>query len=124
MTKRVAWVSQHKIHPSQKSELERAYGNDVVIDITLSSFGDARELARKYHAGGFDDMVIVAPLAVMEVLCSQGIHPLWADCAEENDPTKIEFRGARGQGFRFVEFRRIKEIRKVFYEDSETFSAG
>ena len=30
------------------------------------------------------------------------------------DPSKIEFRGARGQGFRFVRFRRIKRVALEF----------
>jgi len=122
MAKKVAWVSRHPMHPSQKEALVKVYGNDIIIDGTMTSFGDAREIIKKYRDGKFDDMVIVAPLSVLEVLCSQGIYPLWADSVEENDPAKIEFRGARGQGFRFVGFKRIKEIRKVFYPDDETFA--
>jgi hypothetical protein len=55
-------------------------------------------------------MVIVALLSVIAVLCNEGIRMLWSEAIEENDPAKIEFRGARGQGYRFVRFRRIKRV--------------
>lgn len=55
-------------------------------------------------------MVIMTPLSVIQVLCNEGISMLCSEAIEENDPSKIEFRGARGQGYRFVRFRRIKRI--------------
>ncbi|MFH1233743.1 MAG: hypothetical protein V1649_03810 [Patescibacteria group bacterium] len=59
-------------------------------------------------------MVIVAPLSVIQVLCNEGIRMLWSEAVEENDAFKIEFRGARGQGYRFVRFRRIKRVALEF----------
>ena len=41
---------------------------------------------------------------------------LWLRVVEENDSAKIEFRGARGQGYRFVWFRHIKCV-AIEFED-------
>jgi len=92
------------------------YGQDTVIDREVNAFDDARQIAEKFRNDGYDDMVIVAPLSVIQVLCNEGVKMLWSEATEENDPKRIEFYGARGQGFRFVRFRRIKRV-IVEFED-------
>ncbi len=114
--KRVLWMSRHKPHVRQIEILQNMYGKDVFIEQETRPFDDARQIVYRYRKGGYDDMVVVAPLSVIAVLCKEGIKPLQPEVAEENDPAKIEFYGARGQGFRFVRFRRIKEL-KLEYED-------
>jgi hypothetical protein len=59
-------------------------------------------------------MVIVVPLSVIQVLCNECIKMLWSEAAEENYSVKIKFRGVRGQGCRFVLFRRIKCVTLEF----------
>ena len=113
---RILWVSRHKIHPGQIKALQEMYGDDIIIDQEPRPFNDAHQIANRFRAGGYDDMVIVAPLSVLQVLCDEGIKMLWSECVEENDPAKIDFRGARGQGFRFVRFRRIKCV-VIEFED-------
>ena len=108
--KRILWVSRHTPHQRQLVALREMYGQDAVIEQELRPFDDARQIARRFREGGFDDMVIVAPLSVIQVLCNENIRMLWSEAVEENDPTKIEFRGARNQGYRFVRFRRIKRV--------------
>lgn len=111
---RILWMSRHKPHRRQIEALQKMYGKDVVIVQESRPFDDAREIARRFREGNFDDMVIVAPLSVIAVLCKEGIKMLWSEAVEENDPAKIEFRGARGQGYRFVRFRRIKRVALEF----------
>ena len=108
--KGILWVSRHTPHQRQLVALREMYGQDAVIEQELRPFDDARQIARRFREGGFDDMVIVAPLSVIQVLCNENIRMLWSEAVEENDPTKIEFRGARNQGYRFVRFRRIKRV--------------
>lgn len=112
--KKILWMSRHKPHPRQIETLREMYGNDAVVEQEARPFDDARQVARRFKEGGYDDMVIVAPLSVTAVLCNEGIKMLWSEAVEENDPAKIEFRGARGQGFRFVRFRRIKRVALEF----------
>ena len=120
--KRVLWVSRHKITDSQKAGLCDFFGEEAEVVADPRPFDDAREIARRFKSGGYDDIVVVAPLSVIAVLCEEaqklGIRkPLYSQAAEENDPKKIEFRGARGQGFRFLRFRRVVELRLVFEDE-------
>lgn len=112
--KRILWMSRHKPHPRQIEVLKEMFGSDTLVEQETRPFDDARQIAKRYRDGGFDDMVIVAPLSVIQVLCNEGIEMLWSEATEENDPAMVEFRGARGQGFRFVRFRRIKRVALEF----------
>jgi len=114
--KKILWVSRHRPHQRQLEVLREMYGQDTVIDREVNAFDDARQIAEKFRNDGYDDMVIVAPLSVIQVLCNEGVKMLWSEATEENDPKRIEFYGARGQGFRFVRFRRIKRV-IVEFED-------
>lgn len=116
--KKLLWVSRHNIHPSQLRELKRLYGEDVEIFINNKSVTNVQEILKKYDFHKCEIMVIVAPLSVMEVMLKErpGIILLWSVCEEENDPAKIEFRGVRGQGYRFVKFQKIIEIKKVLVD--------
>jgi len=112
--KRILWMSRHIPGSSQIEGLRKMFGEDVVVVQEPRPFDDARQIVQRFRSGGFDDMVVVAPLSVIAVLCQEGIRPLWSEAAEENDPKKIEFRGARGQGYRFVRFRRIVRVALEF----------
>ncbi|NBX49608.1 hypothetical protein EBT25_06620 [bacterium] len=114
MAKKVLWMSRHRPHPKQINALQEMYGKDTVVEQEPRPFDDAHQIARRFHEGRFDAMVAVAPLSVIAVLCTEGIQMLWSEAVKENDPAKIEFRGARGQGFRFVRFRRIKRVALEF----------
>lgn len=111
---KILWMSRHKPHPRQIEALREMYGNDIVVEQESRPFNDARVIARRFKKGGFDDMVVVAPLSVIAILCNEGVKMLKAEVVEESDPAKIEFRGAHGQGYRFVRFRRIKHVALEF----------
>ncbi len=114
MAKRILWMSRHQPHQHQVEALRELYGKDAVVEQESRPFDDAHQVARRFREGRFDDMVIVAPLSVIQVLCTEGIRMLWSEAVEENDPARIEFRGARNQGYRFVRFRRIKRVALEF----------
>lgn len=114
--KKILWMSRHRPHESQVKALQDIYGVDVIVEQEPRPFDDARDIAMRFRKSDYDEMVIVAPLSVIQVLCNEGIRMLWSEATEENDPTKIHFRGARGQGFRFVRFRRIKRVVVEFEE--------
>ena len=104
---KVLWMSRHTPTDRQITALKEMFGEETVVDQESRPFDDARQVARRYRDGGYDDMGVVAPLSVIQVLCKEGIKPLWSEAVEENNPSRIEFRGARGQGYRFDRFRRI-----------------
>jgi len=112
--KKVLWMSRHKPHPRQIETLREMYGKDAIVEQESRPFDDARVVARRFREGDYDDMVIVAPLSVIAVLCNEGIKMLWSEAVEENDLVRIVFHGARGQGYRFVRFRRIKCVTLEF----------
>ena len=114
MGKKILWMSRHEPHRRQIETLRNTYGGDTIVEQESRPFDDARQIAKRFREGNYDDMVIVAPLSVIQVLCNEGIRMLWSEAVEENDPSKVEFRGARGQGFRFVRFRRIKRVALEF----------
>ena len=109
-------MSRHKPQVQQLAALRDMFGPATEVDQEARPFDDARQIAKRFRRGGYDDMVIVAPLSVIAVLCRESIPMLWSEAVEENDPSKIEFRGARRQGFRFLRFRRIKRI-AIEFED-------
>lgn len=117
--KKILWMSRHRPTTRQIEALWAMHGTDAEVEQENRPFDDAREIVRRYRKDGYDDMVVVAPLSVIAVLCQEGIKPLWSEAAEENDPKKVEFRGARGKGYRFVRFRRILELRLVFEDEGE-----
>jgi hypothetical protein len=88
----------------------------VVVEQDSRPFDSAETIAQRYQQGGYNDIVVVAPLSVIAKLCELGIKPLWADSAEETDEKRIEYRGARGKGFRFVGFKRIAGVQMIFEE--------
>jgi len=116
MVKKILWMSRHAPHRRQIETLRQEHGQDTVVEQEAKPFDDARQIAKRFREGGYDDMVIVAPLSVIQVLCKEGIRMLWSEAVEENDPAKIEFYGARRQGYRFGRFRRIKRV-AIEFED-------
>jgi hypothetical protein len=118
MANKILWMSRHKPHRKQIETLREMFDQDALVEQESRPFDDAHQIARRFREGGYDDMVIVAPLSVIQILCNEGIRMLWSEAVEENDPAKIEFRGARGQGYRFVRFRRIKRVALEFEDCS------
>jgi hypothetical protein len=120
----VIWLSRHEPRESQLRALNEIYpGVKVVQD--PNPFGDAKDIAGRFRRSGAVDMVIVAPLAVIAELIKLGIRPLWAEMeiVPCNDPRAEVFADGnryRYTGeercYRFVRFRRIKEVRLEFDE--------
>ena len=105
--RRVMWHSQFPTTDRQAAELQRLFGDDV--DIVHDSNRNAEKAVANFRRGQYDAMVVIVPMAVFERLSA--IDPklpfLWSEAVKENDPSRIEFRGSGGQGFRFDRFRWI-----------------
>jgi hypothetical protein len=114
--KKILWMSRHAPHARQVEALEAMFGPDVQVVQDPNSFDTADVIVQRFKRGGFDDLVVVAPLSVLDQLCQRGLKPLWSESVEESEKSKMDYRGARGQGYRFVRFRRVKRV-AVEFED-------
>jgi hypothetical protein len=114
MPKRILWLSRHQPHRRQIERLGQIFGQiEVVQDI--NPFSSAEEIKRRFEEGGYDDLVVVGPLAVLARLCELGLHPLYAQMelvtlAQEADVT------VQGRSYRFDRFRRLKAVELRFEE--------
>jgi len=95
---------------SQKKELERIFG-EVELLIDTLPFSDAADVANRFKLANADEMVVVAPLSVIDRLCQLGIQPLFAemDVVQSGEYDVI----AAGRKYKFKNFSRIREIKIV-----------
>lgn len=111
---RIIWFSRHPALPSQITELQRVFGEDVELLQDPNPFSSAEEVVRRFRSLNGDDMVVVAPLSVLGRLCDLGLKPLWAEM-EQVPPEQAEVIAA-GRGYRFIRFRRVKQLVLKFEE--------
>jgi len=112
---RILWLSRHEPLPRQIEALRQLYGDRVEVVQDVSPFRGADDIAERIRRGGYDDVLVVAPLSVIHQLTQRGIYPLWAEMERVDDPRLAEVvEGERM--YRFVALRRIRELRLVFEE--------
>jgi hypothetical protein len=113
--KKILWLSRHRPLPAQIAELERLFGH-VAVTIDPQPFSSAEEIVARFRAGGYDEMVVVAPLSVIARLTEMGIKPLWAEMKQISGPGLDPSREveANGRWYRFERFRRIAKVQIVF----------
>ncbi len=118
---KIAWYSRYPSTARQEAELKRLFGDDTELE-HRGSPRNGEQLARDFQHSGADECVIVAPLAVLEHVTSQGIRPLWSDMAEcdESHPEK-DVHLPDGRCFRFVEFRRLTTVELEYADKLEPF---
>jgi hypothetical protein len=114
-TTRILWLSRHKPLPAQRAELERIFKH-VTVEIDPQTFASAEEIAERLSTGGYDEIVVVAPLSVIAKLTEFGIKPLWAEMKQISSPSLDPYREVRtnGRWYRFERFRRIEKVEIVF----------
>lgn len=112
MAKKIVWFSRHPALPRQIDELKRLFGEDTKILTDPDPFSTADNIVQRFKDAGGDEMVIVAPLSVIDALCKRGIRPLWADM--EVVPKAQAEVVAQGRGYRFTRFRRVKRLALEF----------
>lgn len=106
--KKILWLSRHNPIPAQITELKRIFGGNTEIAVDNRSFANSNEIKKRYKAGGYSDIVLVAPLSVMKELIATGIKPLFAkmEICSNND-YDVE---AYGRYYRFDRFVRVTGI--------------
>lgn len=114
---KILWLSKHEPLPVQVAELGRLFG-EVELCQDVNPFANAEEVLRRYQEGGYDDLVVVAPLSVIARLCELGLHPLWAQMEQVRSRSEADL-SYRGRLYRFDRFRRIKAV-ELLFEEIET----
>ena len=110
---KILWLSQHDPLPSQIAVLKQKFGEIKVIQ-DPRPFSSAEDIVGRFRKGGYDDIVVVAPLSVIAKLVELGIKPLWAQM--DQVPVSESEVSAKGRGYRFNRFRRIKALYLEFEE--------
>lgn len=111
---RVLRVCEHPLRDFEKRALQELFSDEVIIDLYQRRCS-ARETARVYESGGYDDMLIIGPWAVYERILAEGIQPLTTEMKELESPEgKVDlkfFCRGKERYFRFLGLRRLTEIR-------------
>lgn len=111
---KIMWFSRHPALASQVAELKRLFGGDVEIIPDPKPFATADDIVQRFRASGAIEMVVVAPLSVIGVVCDRGLRPLWAEMevVSKKDAEVV----AAGRGYKFIRFRRVKRLVLEFEE--------
>jgi len=114
---RILWVSRHPTTPRQVDGLRELFG-EVKVDMDPRPFDSAEDIVKRFRDGGYDDMVVVAPLSVIAQLINLGVKPLYSEmepCTPEEAEVTMKRRN-RTDYYRFKRFRRVKMVRLEFEE--------
>lgn len=118
-TLKILWMSRHAPLASQEAELARLFGGDIVVEQDPRPFSSAEDIAARYRRGGYDDLVVVAPLSVLSRLVDLGLKPLWAEMTlvgRAEAEVTMPRRSGRVDYYKFTRFRRVKALRLEFEE--------
>ncbi|SRR6056297_1038419 len=115
--KKILWVSRHSMHGIQIYALRRMFGSDVKVIEDKRPFDSVETIVKRFKEGGFDDVIVVAPLSVLARMVDLGLKPLWSE-AEITTPEKADW-SVRDRHYRFVRFRRVKKLVLEFEDFGE-----
>ena len=107
--KHIVWMSQHVPTQRQLDELEHLFPH-YTLCVDARSFDSADTIVARFRHEGGDEMVVVAPLAVVREIVRRGVHPIWAEmraipCTSKEVEVRIKRRC-----YRFVRFHRVKGL--------------
>jgi hypothetical protein len=120
MAKKIIWMSRHAPLTSQKQELERLFpGHELILE--TKAFSSAEQIKKRFLEAGGDEMVIVAPWAVMRELIRLGIRPIYAEMlqitatrARAMDPGEVATittgKSSRKRYYRFLRFSYCTDV--------------
>ncbi len=120
MPTKIIWMSRHIPLISQKLELERLFpGHELVLD--TRSFSSAQIIKKRFEDAGGDEMVVVAPWAVIRELIRLGLKPIYAEMiqitatrARAMDPgdvaTMTTGKSSRRRYYKFLRFAYCTDV--------------
>lgn len=113
--KKIYWISRHPPVESQVQALRERFKSEIEIIMAPNTFSSADAIIERYRQSGADDLVVVAPLSMIQRLCEKGVHPLWAEMRQVHDGEPYDVLTS-GRKYRFIRFRRIKSV-TINFED-------
>jgi len=102
------------MHGVQMGALRRMFGQDVKVVQDPRPFDSAEKIVERVRQGGFDDVIVVAPLSVLARMVDLGLRPLWSEA--EVVPRERADWNVRDRYYRFVRFRRVRQLILEFDE--------
>ncbi|MCB9809260.1 hypothetical protein H6776_02565 [Candidatus Nomurabacteria bacterium] len=116
---RIMWYSAHQPHRLEITELKKIFGVDVVIDIhgsghTKRNYLSAKSIVQTFKDGNYDEILMIAPLSVIQAVLDLGVQPLKARVEQLSGPGKHDFE-YMGRYFKFLTpmFERVQEIQII-----------
>ena len=85
---KVLWMSRHQPLQSQVDVLDRVFGACEVVQ-DPNPFEDASDIIERFKGGGYDEIVVVAPLSVIARLTEADVRPLWAEMETIDEKTSM-----------------------------------
>lgn len=121
----IVWFSRHEPTSRQLAALKSLYSTAPTIVRDTAAFDTASDIEARFRASGADEMVLVAPLAVVQALVKRGLHPLWAQmeqCAASHPEREVTItpRSSKPRHYRFIKFWRINSIKLDLHEITST----
>lgn len=114
VVKKILWMSRNEPLTSQVQALKGLYGKDARVVQDPDPFDTADTIISRFRAGKFDDMVVVAPLSVIQKLCEKGLNPLWAQMIESSEEESELM--VRGIPYKFDRFKRVRKVTVEFFD--------
>lgn len=107
---RIAWLSRHQPLPAQIEALKSVFGTVEVVQES-NTWTDADAIMKCIQ--GFDEVVIVAPLSLIDQLIRRGVKPIRAVMQLQPAGTPVDPRTdvvEKDRHYRFVKFERIVRL--------------
>jgi hypothetical protein len=111
---RIVWMSRHPPVQSQLDELQWRWPGYVLV-ADGRTFDGADDIAARFKAAEGDEMVIVAPWAVVRELVNRDIPLLYAEmkrvpCDSPDAEVKMQRRNGTTTCFKFTTFKRVDGV--------------
>lgn len=109
----VYWLSRHPPLRVQVDALKAKFGSDCKIIQDPNPVDTVDEILKRFEQSGAHEIVVVLPYSMIHKLIQRGISPLMPIMKEVGDNEQCDLI-YRGKKLRFIEFRRLKEIRLIY----------
>lgn len=110
--KKILWWSRGRHYPTndQLAELSRALGDRIEFECVFGKIESAEEVANKFRSGRYDELVLIAPDSVFNVLFEnyqiQALRPQMVKVDVDKKERADWVDKSSGKAFRFSRFRR------------------
>ena len=114
MPKRILWFSRHPPMAFQIPILKGIFGEDMVLEHESENeaYMNAVKIIDRIKVGKFDEIIMVAPLSVIDHVIRLGRCPIKADVVEVKDASEATF-SFNSRHYKFIKFVRVMRLELV-----------